>query len=307
MNKPENQQIRNTHHAIRNLLFLKLGGSLITDKTQPHTPRPEVLARLAKEIATAFAEYPHVRLLLGHGSGSFGHVPAMKYNTRQGVHTPEQWHGFAEVWRDASALNRLVMEALHTTGLPVIAFPPSASVTAHDGQIVAWDLSPIKAALDAGLLPVVGGDVIFDTARGGTILSTEDLFVHLARQLHPQRILLAGIEPGVWVYPSLSPHSRPVSSRELDSAQGQEWGDKRGVIFHEITPANFPTVAPSLAGSIATDVTGGMASKVRQMLALVEELPGLEVLIFSGEQPRAVQEALLGVEMGTKIWASSTL
>ena len=57
---------------------------------------------------------------------------------------------------------------------------------------------PIRAALSNGLLPVIHGDVAFDEIRGGTILSTEDLFAHLAHQLHPQRILLAGLEAGVW-------------------------------------------------------------------------------------------------------------
>jgi len=60
-------------------------------------------------------------------------------------------------------------------------------------------------------------------------------------------------------------------------------------------------------GSQAADVTGGMASKVGQMLALVEELPGLEVLIFSGLQPGMVPKALLGECEGTKIKAASTL
>lgn len=53
-------------------------------------------------------------------------------------------------------------------------------------------------ALANGILPVVYGDVVFDEVRGGTILSTEDLFQHLAHQLHPERVLLAGLEAGVW-------------------------------------------------------------------------------------------------------------
>jgi isopentenyl phosphate kinase len=48
-------------------------------------------------------------------------------------------------------------------------------------------------------------------------------------------------------------------------------------------------------------VTGGMASKVRQSLALVDELPGLEILIFSGEKPGQVKSALLGVRVGTSL------
>ena len=94
------------------LTLLKLGGSLITDKNRPHTPRLEVLARLAEEIAAARRQRPGLRLLLGHGSGSFGHVPAQKYGTCQGVHSADEWQGFVEVWHQAAALNRLVMEAL---------------------------------------------------------------------------------------------------------------------------------------------------------------------------------------------------
>ena len=40
------------------LVFLKLGGSLLTDKTRPQALRGDVLQRLAAEIAAALAERP---------------------------------------------------------------------------------------------------------------------------------------------------------------------------------------------------------------------------------------------------------
>lgn len=271
----------NLHSPHSTLQFLKLGGSLITDKNRPHTLRPRVLARLAEEIAAARVTDPSLRLVVGHGSGSFGHIPAKKHSTRQGVDTREGWQGFVEVWRQASALYRLVMEALSEAGLPAIGFSPSASVTADDGQVVTWNLEPLRAALDANLIPVIHGDVVFDTTRGGTILSTEDLFAHLARHLRPRRILLAGVEDGVWA-------DYPICKK----------------LIPEITPANLPGVVASLGGSTATDVTGGMASKVRQSLTLTQEIPGLEVLIFSGDIPGLVQKALLGESVGTILRSS---
>jgi isopentenyl phosphate kinase len=260
-------------------VFLKLGGSLITDKSRPATARLQVLDRLAGEIAAASALQPGLRLVIGHGSGSFGHVPAKRFGTRQGVHTAGQWQGFSEVWRQAAALNRIVMDALAAHGLNAIAFPPSAAVTAQNGVLLAWDTRPLSVALDAGLLPVVFGDVVFDTARGGTIFSTEDLFEHLAQRLQPGRILLAGIEPGVWA-------DYPTCTRLAD----------------KITPHNLPQILPSLAGAQAADVTGGMQSKVLQSLALVQHIPGLEICIFSGEEPGLVQQALLGETPGTRLW-----
>ena len=260
------------------LQFLKLGGSLITDKSSPHTPRLPVLSRLADEIASAMRSDPELKLLVGHGSGSFGHVPARRHGTRQGVRTPDDWLGFVEVWAEASALNRLVVDALSAAGLPVVSFPPSASLVATDGKVAAWELIPIMSALQHGLVPVVNGDVVFDSLRGGTILSTEDLFQHLASHLLPKRLLLAGREHGVWAdFPA------------------------RTQIIPLITPQNMFEVSKALGGSASVDVTGGMQGKVQAMLHLVEELPGLEVLIFCGEEPGNIEKALSGCEIGTLI------
>ncbi len=267
--------------AISNLQFLKLGGSLITDKNIPRTPRRDVIIRLAREINSALAGDKGMKLVLGHGSGSFGHVLAKKYGTRQGVDSSQGWHGFAEVWYEAATLNRIVMEALHEEGLPAVAFPPSGAVTASGGQVTHWNVDPLRHALEAGLLPVVYGDVIFDKTLGGTILSTEDLFIYLAAELKPQRVCLAGINEGVWAdYPQCTQ------------------------LIPQIRPENWDQVAEYLGGSAATDVTGGMASKVKQMLDLIERLPIQEVIIFSGYQAGNVNAVLQGETLGTRIISS---
>ena len=260
------------------LVFLKLGGSLITDKTRPYTPRIETLDNLAIQIADALQDNLDLQLILGHGSGSFGHQAASQFGTRCGVSGPEAWRGFSEVWYQASALNRLVVEAIRRAGLPAVTLAPVSAVTARDGQLAAWDLTPLKAALANGLLPVLHGDVVFDEARGGTILSTEDLFAHLARQLHPERILLAGLEAGVW-------QDFPTRTR----------------LLREMTRQIFTQQAPGLGRSTGADVTGGMQAKVTEMLALVEQVPGLEVLIFSGEKPGNTRRALQGENPGTRL------
>ena len=260
------------------LTFLKLGGSLITDKSRHRTPRMDVLRRIAVEIATARQMNPGLSLVIGHGSGSYGHVPARKYGTRTGVSTPEQWVGFAEVWRDARLLNQIVIESLVAAGVPVLAFPPSASVIAAGGQVLTWELDPIRLALGAGLVPVLNGDVVFNSRLGGTILSTEDVFIHLARHLRPERILLAGIEPGVWAdYPA------------------------RTHLIYSITTSTLSDVTNALQGSAEIDVTGGMAQKVCSMVSLAQELPGLETSIFSGMETDSIRQALAGSSPGTKI------
>jgi len=65
------------------LIFLKLGGSLITEKSVRETVRREVIERAAREVKEALEE-GSFGLLLGHGSGSFGHYPARKYGVHKG-------------------------------------------------------------------------------------------------------------------------------------------------------------------------------------------------------------------------------
>jgi len=275
------------------LVFLKLGGSLITDKTRAYTVRQEKLDELAGQIATALDANPSLSLVLGHGSGSFGHTAAKEYQTRDGLcrsatlttetrmaDENRYWHGFAEVWFQASQLNRFVMEALHKAQVACLALAPVSAVTARDGKVSSWNLDPLKAALAAGLVPVVYGDVIFDETRAGTILSTEDLFEQLARELQPQRILLAGLEGAVWA-------DFPERKQRLE----------------KISPASFDGIRARVGASHGADVTGGMDSKVRQMLALVIENPGLSAQIFSGEEPGNLLKALAGASLGTVLAA----
>lgn len=270
------------------LVFLKLGGSLITDKTQPYTVRLDKLSFLAKAIRSALSETPNLRLVLGHGSGSFGHYAVQEHWAPLGplgyvpqiqrIWGEKERGGFAEVWYRASQLNRYVMEALHEAGVPAMAIQPSACIVSKNGAIDNWDLSPLETALNAGIVPIIYGDMVFDSVKGGTVLSTENLMFYLAHCLQPKRILLAGIESAVWA-------DFPARQQRVE----------------KVTPSSYQELASKVGGSHGVDVTGGMKSKVEEMLSLVEQIPNLNVQIFSGEKDRNVKRALQGELLGTLI------
>lgn len=261
------------------ITFLKLGGSLITDKSAENSFRDSVAARLAEEIARALEQPDAPSLLVGHGSGSFGHVAASRHGTIHGVHSPDEWRGFADVAVAAAELNTLVARALHSAGVPVWRLQPSASALARNGVLTRLELGPIRHALEVGLVPLVYGDVALDEARGGTIISTETIFFYLAQHLPVTRILLLGEVDGVY--------------------------DADKHVIERITPATLPRIVPLLGGSAGTDVTGGMITKVRDMVALVEAVPNLEIQILNGTLPGLVEHALRGQRVvGTTIAAS---
>ena len=255
------------------MIFLKLGGSLITEKSQTNTARLDVIDRLASEIQDIFSENPEIPILVGHGSGSFGHHAAAKFGTHLGASTVEDWQGVVAVWKAANKLHRIVMDSLLAAGLPVISYPPSASALALDGELTDFAIGPIKQALSKGLIPVTHGDVVFDETRGAMIASTEALFSHLIEEIKPSRILLAGLTPGV--YDRSEKILSSISQAELN-----------GLAFTDLE---------------RRDVTGGMESKVKYALAFSKILPDTEVRIFSGEVPGQLREVLLGSPKGTLI------
>lgn len=263
------------------LIFVKLGGSIITDKTRPDTPRRGVIARLAAEVHSAMAISARragspaagLRIVLGHGSGSFGHVVAEKYGTRQGAGSEAEWRGFVEVAAAASRLNRVVTDAFLEAGVPVWSLQPSASARCREGDLQQLEINTVEEALGRGLVPLVYGDVALDEVWGATIVSTEQILAYLARRLRPGRMILVGQVDGVFAAdPVREPQAQPIP---------------------RISPANWEVIRAALGGSHATDVTGGMLAKVAEMVDLVRELPELTVNILSGERTGALETALL--------------
>jgi isopentenyl phosphate kinase len=260
------------------LILLKLGGSLITDKEKPYTARIEVIRRAAIEITEAFKANPNLQIILGHGSGSFGHYAAAESGFKEGYFSAVQWEAFQKVWFAAQELDHILTEELNKSGLSVISIPPSATVIAENKHVASWDLAPIKRSLEAGFIPVVFGDTVFDKNIGGVILSTEELFLHLVKELKPDGILLAGKEKGVW-------RDFPKNTQLLD----------------EISPENFEKFNSNIIGSGSIDVTGGMRKKVALMLEALKIESSLRIEIFSGEVSGNIYKALLGIRTGTKI------
>ena len=264
------------------LVFLKLGGSLITDKSGDRVFHADRVRRLAEEIVEARRERP-LRLLLGHGAGCYGHRPARRHRVREGLAGGGGWEGYAVVRRAVMELNGLVLDAMAEAGLRPIALQPSASAMARDGSLERMDLSAIEALLAADQVPMVFGDAVLDATRGFTIVSTEGFMAWLARRLRPARVLLASDVDGVY-------RANPVA-------------DPSAARFDTVGPENRDAVLSSLGAGPGADVTGGMAGKVRALTDLAAELPETEMRILGGLVPGRVRGALLGRGGGTRVGA----
>lgn len=259
----------------RPFVLLKLGGSLITDKARPRVARHAAIRRLARELAAAASSPRAPRLLVGHGSGSFGHSVAAEGGLTPGADARRRLDAISRTQQVSAHLHRIVVAALADAGARPFSFAPSSFLCANNGRITGSFTDPIFAALDRGLLPVVYGDVVLDRRRGAVIVSTEELFLVLvkeaARRDHPvTRVAWLGETDGV--------------------------RDRDGRTIARLSAANAERTARRVTGASGIDVTGGMALRLRAAAALARS--GVASAIVDGRRAGAIATAIAGRDTG---------
>jgi len=262
------------------LVFFKLGGSVITDKTRETTAQPDVIRDVARAIFSARAENQNLKILLGHGSGSFGHFTAKKF----GYGEKNNWRAYAETSASAARLNRLVADIFLAENVPVVSMQPSASARARDSELIHLDAQNILVALARNLVPLIYGDVAFDDTRQMAIVSTDAQFAFLAPLLKPSRIIYTTAVNGIY---TADPHSAPDAQ-----------------LIREITPQTFAALRAQVGAARGFDTTGGMLDKLARSIALVQKFPALEIFVIAADAAQIIP-ALAGepLAQGTRIHA----
>lgn len=214
--------------------ILKLGGSVVTRKGERETLDEEALTRATAAVSGAPDD-----LVVVHGGGSFGHPIADAH----GLTRTEGSHDAAaalDVHDAMSLLSDAVVARIQEHGGAALPVHPLSAACRDASADLDLATGPIEAMLAEGFLPVLHGDVVVHADRGVTIVSGDELVVALARSLDAERVGLCSRVPGVL-------------------------GDD-GEVVPRID--EFAQVADVLGGSEDTDVTGGMAAKVRSLLDL---------------------------------------
>ena len=257
---------------INTLLFIKFGGSVITNKKKAYTAEKTIIERLSKEIHNARKTYTG-NIIIGHGSGSFAHTPAAKYQTKKGLIQNDSLYGMSVVEDAARQLNMIVIHNLLAKKIPAFSFSPASFILAKKHKLHCIFTESIKKALDIGIVPVVYGDVILDERNGCTIFSTETIFSELISEFYKQykiRVIYVSNTDGVY--------------------------DEKGITIAHISSKNFSTVKRAIGGSDSVDVTGGMLHKVEESIRLANQYH-LEIQIINGNRTGYLERAIAGIEL----------
>ena len=251
--------------------LIKLGGSLITDKGGRRSIRRQVLARLAQELATANARGRR-RFLLGHGSGSFGHVTAAEHGVQDGRGGVD---GVSATQAVARELHEAVLDALRGAGLAVWSVAPSSSIVTTSGKPTAVAVESAERALQAGLVATTYGDVVMDRDQGHAICSTETALLSFARRLRSRG---AELNDAYW----------------FGNTDGIY--DDTGHTIAKMTAKQARSAATRVGGSGDTDVTGGMRHRLDTAIAFARL--GVRSWVVDGSVAGTLPAVLAGKHRG---------
>lgn len=264
---------------MKKLIFLKLGGSLITDKSKPFTLYKKNIKRVVTEIGEALKKDDRLSLIIGTGTGSFGHYPVKQYGLEKGIKTDIHKYGFCSVHHSVSKLNGIVVEELLKSKIKAFSLHPSSMMAVKNGIISQFYYEPIINMLEMNMVPVLHGDMLYDEILGSTICSVEMIFSELIKCLHSSKkyqfmVIYAGLTNGV-----------------LDA-------DKKTVpVIKENSIYSFGSLFYKTHGY---DVTGGMKAKVLSCFQLIKY--GAQSSIINGMINDNIRKALLGKKVkGTRI------
>jgi isopentenyl phosphate kinase len=256
-------------------ILLKIGGSVITDKTGELSAKTKIINRLAEEIKKANLR----NLIIVHGGGSFGHPMAKKYSIKQGYKKETQKVGFAETHHVMTVLNGLFMDALIWHNIPAVSITPLSCIITNNGRIQFFNESIIKSMLKMGISPVLYGDVILDDQLGFTVVSGDQIVSYLAKKLRARKIVLGVDVDGLF-----------------DSDPKKNTDSK---LFTNLTLKELINKKKNLSLS-TSDVTGGMLGKINEITSAIEQ--GIPVSIVNANENNRMYKALIGDEVeGTSI------
>ncbi len=252
---------------MRGPIIIKLGGSAITVKERPLTPRLRVLHQVAYELASFGRK---TKLVIVHGGGSFGHPQAARYRIHKGVRTLKQLRGVTETKLAVEKLCLLVSEILMKHGIHAIPIHPSGIAVNKDCKLYAIHMDVVREVLDAGLTPILHGDVVPDLTRKFSILSGDVIASRLAVSLKAS-ILIFGLDvDGIYDRdPKIYPDAKLIAELRAEEA---------GLV--------------DVASGSRVDVTGGMKLKISEAIYAAKR--GIRVLFFNITRPGNLRAILEG-------------
>ncbi|MFW9920481.1 MAG: isopentenyl phosphate kinase [Candidatus Thorarchaeota archaeon] len=250
----------------REVTVIKLGGSLLTDKTKPYTYRKEVLENSAREIKECMDEGLIDHLVLLHGVGSYGHPPVLKHKLHKGFQGEEQLLPLSETQEAVGEFRHIIVKQFQKAGIPVCLMYPSSMMKSDGMQISGMYLDSLKGFMSVGMVPLLGGDILIDSAMGWSIGSGDQMAVLLATELKAKHLIFISDVKGIYdTDPKVNPDAHLLEQIDLN---------------------DLDTFFESMGKSGVVDASGAMKGKLKSIEPVKSQIKnGMEVALLSLMEP----------------------
>jgi len=247
------------------MFIIKLGGSVITDKSKKNSFKKNIMDRLSAEISKSKKE-----VILIHGAGAYGHILAKEHNLDKGYKKLGQIQGFAETHTSVKKLNTLVLNSLQEKNIPAVSISPHSIMKLNNHKIIKMDYDIFDDYLKQGFTPVTFGDVVLDKKLGFSICSGDLLIQILAQNFKPEKTIFVIDEDGLY-------NANPKT-------------DKNAELIQCMTPDELKLLDTS--ADKHADVTGGMKGKTDAIKDIAKN--GVDTVLLNGNKPDRLYNVLVG-------------
>lgn len=234
------------------MILIKLGGSIITNKEKPLSPRKKTIENIVKHLKKI-----NEPIIVVHGGGSFGHYWSVKYD----MHTkPMKYktHGVSIVKNSMIELNKIILDVFLKNKLNPYCLPPTDFMS-EDKPIIN-KIKEMEKIANAGLIPITFGDALWYGYKKTYILSGDKIMTHISKILKPRLVIFALNEDGLY---------SDLKSKKL---------------ILELKAEN-PIISKN-----NMDVTGGMTRKVEEATKISKM--GMDVFFVNGNKPERIVKAV---------------
>ena len=244
--------------------MVKLGGSAISDKSRPMSYNRASVRSVAGLVKRLLGRGWGVVLI--HGGGSFAHPVAMAYGLDRGIVDDGQLIGVPLTLATLNGLNSLILVEFAKAGIPTYTVKAGSIFMRIDSEVEGFGVGLLVRLMGRGVVPVIYGDVIFDSKRTFSIISGDEIMYYLARELKPKLALFLIDLPGVF-----------------------EEGPGKGSLIRVLKPGGGLKIRE---GGI--DVTGGLSSKLSYAFKIAEV--SQETYICSATDEESLNAIAQGLE-----------
>ncbi len=245
--------------------------------------RRKVLQQIAKELSHVLKNDSSKRVVLVHGAGSAGHVLARKYDLKKGVNGDKQKLKAAlKIRENNQKLNAIIIKILTNAGLPVVPLHTGSVIAQSGGEIEDVNYDMVDMALKEGCVPVMYGEMAFDSKLGLSVCSGDEIVSQLADYLRVSKIIYASDIDGIY---------------DLDPYKHRHAKLLQKISLPDLVSGNLV----DLGESHSIDVTGGLFNKIRLLDERFSSNILKQVVVMNGLKKGNFKKSLQEDSVGTLI------